>query len=36
MLLLKDAQGVEYLIEVDTKIEQIRGRLSDLLMKQGD
>lgn len=33
MLLLKDVQGVEYLIEVDTKIEQMRGRLSDLVMR---
>lgn len=33
MLLLKDAQGVECLIEVVTKMEQRRGRLSDLVMR---
>lgn len=33
MLLLKDAQGVECLIEVVTKMEQMRGRLSDLVMR---
>lgn len=33
MLLLRDAQGVECLIEVVTKIEQMRGRLSDLVMR---
>lgn len=33
MLLLKDAQGVECLIEVVTKMKQMRGRLSDLVMR---